>query len=88
MLNSNYIQSLFGIKDGRRDIHKCPACKELMDRIHDFRIQKIKGTRHLTKYAVKNRINSLESRGVTLRKAKKHLWVRFFNLSRENHQAV
>jgi len=42
----------------------------------------------LTKYAVKNRINSLESRGVTLRKAKKHLWVRFFNLSRENHQAV
>ena len=26
----------------RRDIHKCPACKELMDRIHDFEYRRLK----------------------------------------------
>lgn len=63
MLNSNYIESLFGIKGAKlkniernteestinvyfeleKDIHECPACKELTISVHDYRVQKIKG---------------------------------------------
>jgi len=63
MLNSNYIQTLFGIKDAifkkvecdpndnlihvyfelQRTIHECPNCKALTDRVHDYRMQVIKG---------------------------------------------
>jgi len=67
MMMTHYIHVHFEV---RRDIHECPSCRELTDSIHDFRLHKMKGGGFLTKYAVKNRKNSLKSGGVTLRKAK------------------